>query len=1400
MARLPRFVIPDQPQHVIVRGNNRSGTQIAALSSATVNPALAPQGGQAITPITQVALPAGVVRSGGINTQVPNNSLSTATPDPAAHYLIETDPVFADYRAWLSSDYLLDALALDPALTQKRLGDGFYEQKLIREQVAQLTGRRFLDGHASDEAQYATLMDNGATFARAWHLVPGIELTAAQMAHLTSDIVWLVEKTITLPDGSTTQALVPQLYARVQEGDLQSGGALMAGDNVNLDVTGDLRNGGTLGGRQAVSLTAANLHNLGGRILGDTVTVAANTDLNNLGGVIAANNNLVARAGRDLNIASTTRTQNNAQGSRTNRDRIAGLYVTGSTGELLASAGRDLTLTAAQVQSSGRAALGANHNLHLNTVQEAQNTTIVWDGANHRSDAGRAEAGTQIQTQGDLTLQAGNDLTAKAANVTSSQGSLAATAGNDLTLAAAQASIQLDEAHRHKGGGFLSKKTRATRDTLEQTTAQGTTLSGNRVSVVAGHDLTLTGSNVVSDRGTELAAQRDLTLEAATNATLETHFKAEKKSGLMGSGGIGFSIGTQQQSNDQKGAATLTAATTVGSTQGNIDLRAGKTYTQSGSDLLAPQGDIGVNAQRIDILEARETSQSRTETKFRQSGLTLALSSPVISAIQTVDQMRRAAKDTADPRMQALAAGAAGLAGYGAYKQVKAGQGTTLNGKDNQIATGKTNPDGTPETRDADLADKMGGVSVSISLGNSKSESHSTRTGDTARGSTLVTGGDVTLTAKAGKGEEEREKGDGDLTVVGSDIKAGRNVSLEADHKITLRAAQNSASQTSHNTSSSNSLGIGFALGGQSNGFTLNLAASRARGNADGDDVSYSNIRLEAGNQLTLKSGGDTALQGAVASGKQITAAIGGNLAIESLQDTSTYQSEQKSAGFSASIPIYGTGGSASVNLGKTNIDSDYASVTEQSGLRAGDAGFDVRVKGNTDLTGGAITSTQAAIDRHQNTLTTASLTTSDLQNKAEAHASSSGISLSSDMLTQGKYGIAKGVVGNALNNAGESGSSAGQTRSAVSEGAVNITDEAEQQQRTGKSGQETVASLNRDTAHAQTAAQKQDVEAMQRTVEAERAIKEETYKMVTTFTDEAYRSRFEQQPKPLKGECPAGANCIADPSKLIYSYATAEDIKNADPGSILAVNGILNDEKRAVELGYQNILPDKDTNEKPTTFYVMHIAPASNTLSELLGVAYEKIVASADYGLANFLGYTNGQELYAALLHSRGQQKTQSLGHSRGTLIQEAAFTILNNRPDEDGNLYTNPDLAVRGFAGAADAVVYSEKAMKIVNDPKKNENITYSYFSNDPVATSKLSGGNPGVWALKDLWQVFATNNSMHSCGGTGATGCTQVEKPVPGGPQGTPDGNAKLIEYVGGERVDNNPIGRDSQGGVK
>lgn len=231
--------------------------------------------------------------------------------------------------------------------------------------------------------------------------------------------------------------------------------------------------------------------------------------------------------------------------------------------------------------------------------------------------------------------------------------------------------------------------------------------------------------------------------------------------------------------------------------------------------------------------------------------------------------------------------------------------------------------------------------------------------------------------------------------------------------------------------------------------------------------------------------------------------------------------------------------------------------------------------------------------------------------------------------------------------------------------------------------------------------------------------------------------------------------------------------------------NGIFNDQERAMALAYQNSGLAQHISDKDQVFYAVVIEPANNWISEMLGVAYEKLVPSADYGLASFLGYTNGATLLADLLRSRGDEATTSLGHSRGTLVQEAAFTILANEKDVSGKTYTNPNLTVRGVGGAANAEAYSEKAAKLLGAGGDKSQITFNYFSNDPVSTSTFSGGNPGAWKLSDLWQVINTTNSMHSCYGTGAVGCTQVEMPVPGGPQGTQEGNAKLIEFVGGQR---------------
>jgi filamentous hemagglutinin len=490
-----------------------------------------------------------------------------------------------------------------------------------------------------------------------------------------------------------------------------------------------------------------------------------------------------------------------------------------------------------------------------------------------------------------------------------------------------------------------------------------------------------------------------------------------------------------------------------------------------------------------------------------------------------------------------------------------------------------------------------------------------------------------------------------------------------------------------------------------------------------------------------------------------------------------------------------GAGSTGSLSVSQSKAMSNYASVTEQSGLQAGDGGFQIDVKGYTDLKGAVIASSEHALQAGKNSLSTATLTTSDIKNYAEASASSSGINLSSDMFSQGKYGAAKSIIGNALNNANESETSRGRTLSAVSGGVVSITNDEQQRKLIGLGAEETLGSLNRNVASTHASAQRQDVTAMKEVVEAERTIKQETIKIVSIFNDGAYRSRFKETPSFLKVVCPEGGNCVTEPDKLKRTLVTQQEVAaNISLDMVLAVNGILNDEKRAAELAYQNaenlINPETGRKDlKPGTIYLMHIKPAENDISELIGVAYEKISNSLSYELANFLGYTNGVEIYSNALASRGNLPTASLGHSRGTLVQESAFTILANRSGESGSTYTNPNLTVRGVGGAVNAESYYAAAAKVQGPQGNRGKITSSYFSNDPVSTFTLSGGNPGAWTLQDLWQVFKTDNSMHSCYGTGGKGCTQVEAPVPGGAPGTPDGNAKLIQFKAGKMVNSN-----------
>ncbi|EFB9755832.1 hemagglutinin repeat-containing protein [Escherichia coli] len=980
----------------------------------------------------EVSAPQGSIHVAGPDTRLPDSSLFKTNPAVNVPYLVETDPRFTNQKTWLGSDYMQKAFSQNGDNMIKRLGDGFYEQRLIREQVVALTGQRYLDGYSNDEEQFKALMDAGIAFGKQYNLTPGVALTAEQMALLTGDIVWLVNTTVTLPDGSTQTVQVPQVYARVKPGDVNSAGALIAGRDMVMKLDGDLFNSGKLAGKQTVQLSAENIHNQAGTIQGANVSLTARTDINSTGGLLQATDSLLAMAGRDISLTTTTRTAQRDAGQnhfeRTSIDSVAGVYVQNDQGRLVLQAGRDMNLTAATVVNQGKDSLtqlSAGRDMTLSTVTTSAQDNITWDKNNRLSQGVTQNTGSTLAGNGDVTLTAGRDMTSQAASLSAQKG-LALMAGHDVTLTGAQNTRSLDEYHKVTGNsGMLSKTTTTTHDVTDRRTMTGSELNGDTVSIGAGHNLNVTGSSVAGDNRVSLAAGNNLSIGTLTESNRETHLKQEKKSGLMSSGGVGFSVGSQSLKVTDTATDTTQKGSTVGSVHGDVSLQAGNRLTVNGSDLIAGR-DMALSGKEVSITAATDRHVQTHTVEQKTSGLTLALSGTAGSALNTTVETVQAAKSAGNSRLEALQGVKAALSGAQA---VQAGRLAEAQGnqKENNNAVG---------------------ISLSYGSQSSKSEQQSEQT--VAKGSTLTAGNHLSIQA-TGSGV----KGvDGDLTIQGGQIKAGNNVLLQANRDVNLVSAENTSKLEGKNSSSGGSVGVGIGVGPGGPGFSLSASVNQGKGSEKGNGTTHTETTVDAGKQLTIISGRDTTLTGAQAGGETVKVDAGRHLTLTSEQDSDRYDSKQQNASAGGSFTFGSMSGSASVNLSRDKMHSNHDSVQEQTGIFAGRGGFDVTTGQHTQLNGAVIASTATA---DKNRLDTGTLGFSDIENRADFKTEHQSAGLSTGGSVAGNF------LGNMANNllvgANHEGHADSTTQSAVSAGNITIRDTQSQKQ--------DVADLNRDAAHA---------------------------------------------------------------------------------------------------------------------------------------------------------------------------------------------------------------------------------------------------------------------------------------------------------------------------------------------
>ena len=317
-------------------------------------------------------------------------------------------------------------------------------------------------------------------------------------------------------------------------------------------------------------------------------------------------------------------------------------------------------------------------------------------------------------------------------------------------------------------------------------------------------------------------------------------------------------------------------------------------------------------------------------------------------------------------------------------------------------------------------------------------------------GSTLNAGQNLSITA-TGKNNAAQS---GDIAISGSQLKAGKNLTLDAARDITLHSAQNSESTSGTNSSKGGSVGVGIGAGTGGYGISVSAGVNAGKGHENGSGLTHSETTLDAGSHLSLSSGRDTTLKGAQASGEKITVDAGRNLTLESERDSDRYNAKQQNASAGGSFTLGSMTGSASVSASRDRLNSNFDSVKEQTGLFAGKGGYDVTVKEHTQLDGAVIASTA---ESDKNRLDTGTLGWSDIHNQADYRATHSGGSLS----TGGPVGrdLLTNMAGGMLSGANNSGHAEGTTKAGVSEGALLIRDQDGQQQ--------DVTTLNRDTDHA---------------------------------------------------------------------------------------------------------------------------------------------------------------------------------------------------------------------------------------------------------------------------------------------------------------------------------------------
>ena len=625
---------------------------------------------------------------------------------------------------------------------------------------------------------------------------------------------------------------------------------------------------------------------------------------------------------------------------------------------------------------------------------------------NHNKQVDEAVKGTTIAAKNDISIASGNDINIKGSNVASEAGKADLAAENNINIANETEYHERLHEYHSKVSGVLSSKTTDIYDYSKQNTVVGSNVSAGELAMSSKKDTNITGSNVVADNDVNVKTGGNLNIGSAEQTSESEYIKSVKKSGVFAGGGLGFTIGKEKQKDQYANQNTEQVGSTVGSVKGNVNLDADKAANVKGSTVVAGK-DINITGENVSIENSNSIYNAQEKHEFKRTGLSVSVGGEAVNKVNEVVNHVERANQVNDKRLAALH-------GYKAVESVEKNIG--------MIKDAVKNP--------------SQGLSLSVSVGSSQSRSESKSTTVVANGSNVKAVGDVKITSTKK-----------DIDITGSNVE-GKDVTFNAKENLNITASKNTNNTEQSSKSSSASVGASLELG---KGPSYSISGSMSKGEVSANGTTYNESTVTANKDLSFASGNDTNIKGGMLSGEKVTGNVGGDLKIESKQDSNSYKETNKSVG--ASIGLGSNKAiSGSVSVGK--IDSNYNSVTDQSGIYAGKDGFYIRVEDNTDLKGGIISSTA---DADKNKISTGTLTFEDIQNKADYKAGGAGIKVNKN--NDAEYNE-KGITPDIGMPA--SGEAESTTKATISKGTIEIRDKENQKQDINKLNRDNANSLNK--------------------------------------------------------------------------------------------------------------------------------------------------------------------------------------------------------------------------------------------------------------------------------------------------------------------------------------------------